>query len=276
MAPAGSLEFPCRGRAGTVYSAGLRRCLIIFAPRTLILDRRTQPCRTPSLPWVLRRSKNFTSGAAVPFTLNGPIGFGRCARPTARVPARPAPHAAGPPGGGHTTRGRTGRGRGAGARTTLPRAGAKASTTPMPHLVDALTCHGGASSRAVGRLEHTEFSTVSVTVDSGGGRAVAKGTGRAGHRSACGCRTPAFEANPLWAPTEGGFRQEQISPSRANLAGAGAYRRGFYPPRRGTGTHRPEGTPHPKARGRQGTGARRPRRRGHPADLRPSGRLQVF
>lgn len=57
----------CQCRAGTVYGAGLRRCLIIFAPQTLILDRRTRTCRTPSLQLVLRRSKNFTSGAAIPF-----------------------------------------------------------------------------------------------------------------------------------------------------------------------------------------------------------------
>ena len=93
LALEGSLDCPFQGRAGTVYGAGLRRCLIIFAPRTLILDRRTRACRTPSLRSILQRSKNFTSGVAVSFTLNGPLGDGRC-----------APH--GPhekPGGGRST-----------------------------------------------------------------------------------------------------------------------------------------------------------------------------
>ena len=53
--------------------AGLRRCLIIFAPRTLILDRRTCTCRTPSLPWISQRSKNFTSGAPISFTPHSSI-----------------------------------------------------------------------------------------------------------------------------------------------------------------------------------------------------------
>ena len=74
--PVGSGDLPHRRRAGMVYSVGLRRCLIIFAPQTLVLDRRTQTCRTPSLRWIRQRSKNFTSGAAVSFTLGGPIVFG--------------------------------------------------------------------------------------------------------------------------------------------------------------------------------------------------------
>ena len=71
-----------------VYSAGLRRCLIIFVPRTLILDRRTRTCGAPSPPLVLRRSKNFTSGATVPSTQSGPIGSGR------RTPLRRPPPSA--------------------------------------------------------------------------------------------------------------------------------------------------------------------------------------
>jgi hypothetical protein len=65
--------------------AGLRRCLIIFAPRTLILDRRTCTCRTPSLPWISQRSKNFTSGAPISFTLNSPIGCDRWVQATRAV-----------------------------------------------------------------------------------------------------------------------------------------------------------------------------------------------
>ena len=56
-----------------VYSCGLRRCLIIFAPHTLILDRQTCTCRAPSLQLVLQRSKNFTSSASIPFTQSSPI-----------------------------------------------------------------------------------------------------------------------------------------------------------------------------------------------------------
>ena len=62
-----------RRRAGMVYGCGLRRCLIIFAPHTLVLDRRTRTCRAPSPRLILRRSKNFTSGAAISFTSSGPI-----------------------------------------------------------------------------------------------------------------------------------------------------------------------------------------------------------
>lgn len=62
-----------QSRAGMVYCSGLRRCLIIFAPHTLILDRRTGPCRAPSLQLVLQRSKNFTSGATIPSTLSTSI-----------------------------------------------------------------------------------------------------------------------------------------------------------------------------------------------------------
>lgn len=62
-------------RAGTVYGSGLRRCLIIFDPQALILDRRTLACRTPSPPWLLRRSKNFTSGVAIAFTSSASIIF---------------------------------------------------------------------------------------------------------------------------------------------------------------------------------------------------------
>jgi hypothetical protein len=70
-----------------VYSSGLRRCLIIFAPQALILDRRTGPCQTPSLQLIRQRSKNFTSGVAVSFTLSSPIMFGWCMPPQmAQVP----------------------------------------------------------------------------------------------------------------------------------------------------------------------------------------------
>ena len=62
-----------QSRAGMVYCTGLRRCLIIFAPQALILDRRTCTCKAPSLQLIMQRSKNFTSGAAVSFTLNTSI-----------------------------------------------------------------------------------------------------------------------------------------------------------------------------------------------------------
>jgi len=73
MALAGSWVYPHQDRAGIVYGAGLRRCLIIFAPQTLILDRRTRTSRAPSLREITQRSKNFTSGASVSSTPNGPL-----------------------------------------------------------------------------------------------------------------------------------------------------------------------------------------------------------
>ena len=75
-------------RAGMVYSCGLRRCLIIFAPHTHILDRRTCTCRTPSLQLVLQRSENFTSGVAIPFTPSSPIVDDRHCPPAAQVEHR--------------------------------------------------------------------------------------------------------------------------------------------------------------------------------------------
>ena len=78
----GSVYLPCQHRAGIVYSCGLRRCLIIFAPHTHILDRRTSTCRTPSLQLILQRSKNFTSGVAISFTPSCPIVDDRLCQPT--------------------------------------------------------------------------------------------------------------------------------------------------------------------------------------------------
>ena len=60
-----------------------------------------------------------------------------------------------------------------------------------------------------GRLEHTEFSTVSVTVGSGGGLArVSQGTGPGCQRA----HTCVWGMTAL-APSEGDFQQEQFSPS---------------------------------------------------------------
>ncbi len=81
VAPVESGYLLHRGLAGMVYSVGLRRCLIIFAPQTLVLDRRTQACRTPSLQLIRQRSKNFTSGVAVSVTPKGPLVSGRCMPP---------------------------------------------------------------------------------------------------------------------------------------------------------------------------------------------------
>jgi len=55
---------------GTVYGTGLRRCLIILAPQTAILDRGRQASlkEEPSPQLVSYRSKNFTSDTKVPFT----------------------------------------------------------------------------------------------------------------------------------------------------------------------------------------------------------------
>jgi hypothetical protein len=104
-----------------------------------------------------------------------------------------------------------------------------------------------------GRLGHTEFSTVSVTVGSGGGRAVAKGTGHGQwrHRSACDCPHLRSGRTRWGPPVKGAFGQERISPSRANLAGAGAYHQGFCPHHgRGRPPARP---PPPPVKGEGGT-----------------------
>ena len=141
-----------------VYGRGLRRCLIIFDPHTHILDRRTRTCRTPSPPQILQRSKNFTSGVAVSFTLSDSIVDDRCMPRTGasggrvRRPTRTpegiraaGPHTPPPPG--YSTR--------------FPRTSTKASTTPchvrsmLRHSMDE---H---SAGRAGHFEHTEFSTVS-------------------------------------------------------------------------------------------------------------------
>ena len=141
---------PAKAWPASFTVAGLRRCLIIFAPRTLILDRRTCTCRTPSLQWIWQRSKNFTSGAPISFTPNGPIGYDRWVQATGtrgagKNPARRR---------GNTTRSNVGP---AGTPTRLPRVGPKASTTPMPHSVDALTFHGWAFSRREDALSTLSF-----------------------------------------------------------------------------------------------------------------------
>ena len=193
----GPWYFPCCGLAGTVYGTGLRRCLIIFAPQTLILDRRTCTCRTPSLQWIMQRSKNFTSGVAVSFTLT--------AIPSSPVDASPVIPRGTHAGGGARTRGEAPRHHTSFRHLRPVRAaGGQAPRCPgrvprpaqlhKPRSVVALTFHGWTSSQLSptaplgsggptrrsrthwqyhiaegGRLEHTEFSTVSFMVGSGGG-----------------------------------------------------------------------------------------------------------
>lgn len=149
-----------------VYSRGLRRCLIIFAPHTLILDRRTGTCRTPSLLVISQRSKNFTSGVAVSFTPRCSIEGDR-RQPAGHAGGAPAPHG----GGGASLRHR--------GLDQAPRHGHQGQHNSIATYgrcfdipwTDIQPC---------GRLEHTEFSTVSETVDSGGGlRETAQVRGRA-------------------------------------------------------------------------------------------------
>ncbi len=142
---------PPQDRAGMVYSGGLRRCLIIFAPHTLILDRRTCTCRAPLPPEVFQRSKNFTSSAGIPFTPSSPIEAETAPHPQALGTGEPEE-----PGG-------------PGRRHQIALEGHQGQHNNRPHQVDALTFHGRASSRS-GCFGHTEFSTVTTMAGSGGGQ----------------------------------------------------------------------------------------------------------
>lgn len=149
------MYLPHRHRAGTVYSSGLRRCLIIFAPRTHILDRRTSTCRTPSLPVVLQRSKNFTSGVAIPFTPSCPIVDDRHSPPTSRVGHRR--QTAAMPSAGAGTGPRSPRWAPRPAQLHKPTSG-RCFDIPWTDIQPRLGCVG-----------HTEFSRVAEAVGSGGG-----------------------------------------------------------------------------------------------------------
>ena len=56
---------------GMVYSSGLRRYLIVFDPRTLVLDCHPGTGRKPSPQSIPHRSKSFTSSGAI---CSAPIG----------------------------------------------------------------------------------------------------------------------------------------------------------------------------------------------------------
>ena len=137
--------------------------------------------------------------------------------------------------------------------------------------VGATTFHGQASSHEEGRLGHTEFSTVSAVVGSGGGPPVAlRGTRPPPGESP----TPAFGAQQPGPPVKGAFsRSKSHHPCEIGRRSiplgvvSGADRRA----RARGGRARPRGgdPPQPTARDAHG-------RTGRPADLRPSGRLQVF
>jgi hypothetical protein len=99
-----------------------------------------------------------------------------------------------------------------GTRATLPWAGSKASTTPMPSdarsvLRHSMDRHPAVRKDAWGTLSFPRCQRWWAPV--------------VGPRSLCGARgrppgespTPAFRAQHAWAPSEGGFRQEQVSPS---------------------------------------------------------------
>ena len=141
----GSEDMPQRHRAGTVYGSGLRRCLIIFDPHALILDRRTHACRTPSPLVLLQRSENFTSGVAIAFTSSGSIIGGWNCPMTAFI--------------GRAFEELTG---------TEPHC---LNWAPRPAQlychIESVLCHSlDEHSAKVGCLEHTEFSRVTAMVDS--------------------------------------------------------------------------------------------------------------
>lgn len=148
--------------------------------------------------------------------------------------------------------------------------------------------------RTRGCLGHTGFSTVTVTVGSGGGRGLAsrgarpaspprggeREAGRAGRWRAPPSRhrrTQAFGARPRRPPPKGAFRRSrshrpQLNEERAQGHTAG----GWIPTRRagaswGAAVGRRRGVPTPPTHTTRTT-----RSAGPPADLQPSGRLQVF
>jgi len=133
-------------RAGMVYSGGLRRCLIIFAPHTLILDRRTRTCRTPLPPLALQRSKNFTSGVAMPCTPSGPIEAETVPRP--RVPGGSSPEGLGSPEGP------------AGGQHHVCPGRAPRPAQRYSHISGRCFAIPWTGIQPYGRFEHTGFSTV--------------------------------------------------------------------------------------------------------------------
>ena len=62
-----------RHRADIGYSGRLRWYLIIFAPNTLVLDRRTCSSKTPLPQLIPQRSEILTSGVSISITTNRPI-----------------------------------------------------------------------------------------------------------------------------------------------------------------------------------------------------------
>ena len=173
---------PAKAWPASFTVAGLRRCLIIFAPRTLILDRRTCTCRTPSLQWIWQRSKNFTSGAPISFTPNGPIGYDRWVQATGtgnrgpHAAARPEPATTGSRGPKRWTCGNT---------HQVAQSGPQGQHNSNATLGRCLDVPWMGIQPSRGCFEHTEFSRVSLTVGSGGGR---------------GLRLPSAGLGPPWCP----------------------------------------------------------------------------
>lgn len=187
--------------------AGLRRCLIIFAPRTLILDRRTCTCRTPSLPWIWQRSKNFTSGAPISFTPNSPIGCDRWVQVTGMRST--APH----------HEGREPRPAWACENThQVAQSGPQGQHNSNAALGRYLDIPWMDIQPSRGCFEHTEFSRVSTTVGPGGGQGICLAQARSpGVRSQCG------RHNPLWPAVKQAFGRGKSHRQRREV-GAGTYR----------------------------------------------------
>jgi len=153
---------PTQGLAGMVYSCGLRRCLIIFAPHAFVLDRWTCTCQAPSLLLILQRSKNFTSGAAISLTLSSPIVSERWLKPQAGQGMATSLL----PGLGHTPLDATAQG----TTTGFPLMSPKAGTTPIATSGQCCDVPWMGIRPRTGCFGHTEFSTVTTMVDSSGGR----------------------------------------------------------------------------------------------------------
>jgi hypothetical protein len=208
--------------------AGLRRCLIIFAPRTLILDRRTCTCRTPSLLLISQRSKNFTSGAAISFTPNSPIG---CDRWVQVMGTRSPAH-----------RGETGSKWSRENTHQVAQSGPQGQHNSNATLGRYLDIPWMDIQPSRGCFEHTEFSRVSTTVGSDGGRGICPAqAGSPCVRSQCG------RHDPLWPAMKQAFGRSDSHHQKD--VGAGTYHWGLNPapprqnPSRKTRAHPGSGWP---------------------------------
>jgi len=139
----------------------------------------------------------------------------------------------------------------------------------MPHSVDTPTFHGRAFSQARGCFEHTEFSTVSAMVDSGGGQGLHKACVAQGHRPWVSVQV--LQAKPLWPPVKEAFGRSHSHHQQNRTIGS----RSILP--RVESSITPHRVRHRATPRRSPVGMHSTEwEAGHSADLLPSSRLQVF